>query len=67
MFQIRKLFLDRRFVHYSWIGAFISVVNITLLWLAIDVIGIPTLIASAVIIGSTFLVRYVMFAIFRVL
>ncbi|OGZ73729.1 MAG: hypothetical protein A2832_00705 [Candidatus Zambryskibacteria bacterium RIFCSPHIGHO2_01_FULL_44_22b] len=59
--KIGKLFLDKKFLHYTWIGIFISVLNIFLLWLFIDIFGIPTIISSTVIIGATFIIRYVLF------
>lgn len=62
-----RLFLDRRFVAYTWIGVAISTLNIALLWLTIDVMHVPTLVASTVIIGGTFLLRYVLFSVFKVI
>ena len=59
--KIGKLFFDKKFLHYTWIGIFISVLNIFLLWLFIDIFGISTVISSTVIIGATFIIRYVLF------
>jgi len=62
-----RLFFDKKFAHYTWIGIFISVLNIFLLWLFIDIFGIPTVISSTIVIGLTFILRYVLFDIFKIL
>lgn len=59
-----RLFIDKKFFHYTLVGVFISVLNIFLLWLLIDVFGIPTVISSTLVIGSTFIFRYVLFRAF---
>ena len=59
--KIGKLFWDKKFLHYTWIGIFISVLNIFLLWLLIDIFDIPTVISSTAVIGATFIIRYVLF------
>lgn len=56
-----KLFLDKKFFHYTWIGVFISGLNVFLLWLFIDMWHIPTVVSSVFIIGATFIVRYLLF------
>ncbi len=61
---IGRLFLDRKFFIYTCVGVFISVLNIFLLWLLIDVFTIPTVIASTLVIGATFIFRYVLFRVF---
>ena len=65
--KIGRLFLDKKFVHYTWTSIFISVLNIALLYLFIDILGIPTLISSTIVIGSTFITRYFLFDYFKVL
>jgi len=65
--KIGRLFLNKKFLHYTWIGIFISVLNIFLLWLFIDVLGIYTVVASTLVIGGTFILRYVLFDSFEVL
>lgn len=62
-----RLFVDRKFFYYTCIGILISVLNIFLLWLFIDVFGIPTVISSTVVIGATFIFRYVLFRVFGVM
>jgi putative flippase GtrA len=56
-----KMFCDKKFVHYTWISGAYSVLNIFLLWLFIDIWKIPTVISSAIVIGATFILRYVFF------
>jgi hypothetical protein len=51
-------FFDRRFLHYLWTGAVFTLANIGLLWLCIDVWHWPTLLASSLVIGGLFLLRY---------
>ncbi len=60
------LFFDVSFIHYAWIGGFISILNIFLLWLLIDVFQIATVVASIIVIGGTFLLRYIFLRIFKV-
>ena len=62
-----KLFLDKKFFHYTWIGIVISLLNIFLLWLLIDVLHVGTIIASTFVIGATFIIRYVLFRRFETL
>lgn len=57
-----RLFWDKRFFHYTWIGVFISLLNIFLLWLLIDVFFIHTVVASTLVVLLTFVLRYVLFA-----
>ncbi len=59
-----KIFIDRKFFIYTCIGIFFAVFNVFLLWLFIDILKIPTVIASSVVIGGTFILRYVLFKIF---
>ena len=62
-----RLFLDTKFVNYTWIGVFVSGLNIFLLWLLIDIFKISTIIASTVVIGGTFVLRYILLLFFKVL
>lgn len=63
----KRLFLDKKFAHYTWIGIFISLLNIFLLWLLIDMFGIPTIVSSTLVIAGTFILRYVLFDSFKIL
>jgi putative flippase GtrA len=62
-----SLFLDKKFAHYTWIGVFISVMNIIFLWLLIDILHIPTILSSILVVIITFLLRYVLFDKFKVI
>lgn len=57
---IGRKFLDKKFFHYTWIGICISVVNVFLLWLLIDVIEIPTVISSIIAVLGTFILRFLL-------
>ena len=61
MERLKTLFLNKKFAHYTWIGIFISLLNIFLLWLLIDIFNISTIISSALVVGATFILRYVLF------
>ncbi|MCR4333508.1 MAG: GtrA family protein [Patescibacteria group bacterium] len=65
--RMGKLFLHKKFAHYTWIGIFISILNIFLLWLLIDNFHIPTVISSTLVIAGTFVLRYVLFDSFKIL
>ena len=65
--KMGKLFFSRKFAHYTWIGVFISLLNIFLLWLMIDIFHIGTVISSAIVIGATFILRYLLFRRFEAL
>lgn len=62
---LRRL-ANRSFVHYFWISAFVSLLNIVALWLLIDFLHVPTLLATTLVIGSTFISRYLLFTYFKV-
>lgn len=55
------LFFEWSFVHYAWTGVFISVLNVALLWLFIDVMHFATVLASIIVVGGTFFLRYLLF------
>jgi len=46
------------FFKYTWVGAIFSVLNIVLLWIMIDMMHIPTLISSTVVVGGLFVAKY---------
>ncbi len=62
-----RLFFDKKFVYYTWIGIFISLLNIFFLWLLIDVVGISTIVSGTLVVGVTFILRYVLFDSFKIL
>ncbi len=49
---------NHSFFKYSWVGAVFTVLNIGLVWLFIDVLHIPTIISSAVVVGGLFVLKY---------
>jgi hypothetical protein len=55
------MFFETAFIHYAWTGAFISALNIFLLWVLIDRLHIETVVASTGIVGGTFVLRYMLF------
>jgi putative flippase GtrA len=61
-----RLFIDRKFFHYTWIGIFISLLNIALLWLFIDIFHWPTVFSSTLVVVLNFLLRYVLMDTFSV-
>ena len=63
---VGRLFLDKKFFNYTWIAIFISLLNIFLLWLLIDIFDISTLISSTLVIGATFIIRYILFGFFKI-
>ncbi len=65
--SVGRMFIHKKFAHYFWISVFVSLFNIFLLWLFIDIVGIPTIISSVIVIGSTFIFRYVLFDFFKIM
>lgn len=60
-----RKFLDKKFFHYTWIGILISALNVFLLWLLIDILQIPTVIASIVAVFGTFILRFLLLDFFK--
>lgn len=58
---VLKHFWDKSFFHYTWISAIYSALNIFLLWLFIDIFKISTVLSSTMVIGGTFILRYLLF------
>ena len=65
--RVVGMFFDKSFFHYTWVSILFSVVNIFLLWLFIDVFLVHTIIASTIVIGGTFILRYVFFRVFKIM
>ena len=59
--KILKHFWNKSFFHYTWISGIYSVLNIFLLWLFIDVFGMSTVISGVIVVGGTFILRYLLF------
>ena len=62
----KRLFLDKKFFHYAWIGGVISLLNIVLLWLFIDIFLWPTVFSSTLVVVGNFIFRYVLMDLFKV-
>lgn len=62
----KRLFWDKKFFHYTWIGVFISVLNVFFLWLFIDVFLWPTVLSSIVVVFGNFIGRYILMDLFSV-
>lgn len=63
----KRLFWDKSFFHYTWTGGLFTILNIVLVWLFIDVLGIPTLLSTTVVIGGLFFVRYIVYRLLKVM
>lgn len=62
-----QAFFSKSFLHYLWTGGAITVAQVFLLWLFIDIMGIPTVASSIVVVGGLFLLRYLILLAFRVI
>ena len=60
------LFCTKKFLRYTGIGILISLFNVFLLWLFIDVFGIGTVTAGFVVTVIIFITRYVLLAVFKI-
>ncbi|MBI4145208.1 GtrA family protein [Candidatus Woesearchaeota archaeon] len=56
--QLRK---HRQFVKYAVVGVIVSILNIVALWLLIDWLHIPTLIASTGVVVALFILKFWMY------
>ncbi len=64
---IIKTFLTAKFYIYTYVGVLTTILTVILLWLTIDIMGIPTLLASSVIIFSTFILKYYLYVKFKLI
>lgn len=60
-------FVEKSFLHYVWTGGVWTVLGIFLTWFFIDILKIPTILASTVVIGGTFILRYVAFRLLKIM
>jgi len=51
----------KSFIIYSGVGIFITILNIFLIWLFIDIFNIPTVIASTIVVGGLFLFKFYLY------
>jgi len=64
---VLDFFLQKTFLHYVWISALYSIMNIFLLWLMIDKFKMPTISASVIVITGTFILRYILFRLTKIM
>ena len=62
----KRLFFDKKFFHYTWIGILISILNVFFLWLFIDVFLWPTVFSSVLVVVGNFIFRYILMDLFKV-
>lgn len=65
--RVGRVFYNKKFFHYTWIGVLISTLNIFLLWLLIDVWDVNTVLAGTIVVGATFIIRYLLYILFNTL
>lgn len=56
--QLQK---NKSFVIYTYVGIIITILNIVLLWVMIDIFKIPTLISSTVVVVGLFILKFYMY------
>ena len=54
-------FMVKGFLKYSLVTGLMSIVNVALMWLFVDILKIPTVLSSTIIVYSMFIVRFVSF------
>jgi len=52
---------NRSFVTYTWVGIFMMILQIISLYLFIDLLKIPTIISSIVIVGGIFIFKFIIY------
>ena len=57
----RHYHAHRKFVTYSWVGILVTIMQIALLYLFIDIWGIPTIWSSSLIVGGLFVFKYFLY------
>lgn len=67
MNRLKALFLNKQFFHYSWIAVVISALNVFLLWFLIDILHVHTVLASIAVVALTFILRFVLYSVSKVL
>ncbi len=54
-------FMVKGFLKYSFVTGLMSIVNVVLMWLLVDILKIPTVLSSTIIVYSMFIVRFISF------
>ena len=52
---------NKNFIVYTLVGAFISLLNILLVWILIDFLHVDTLIATSSVVGFLFLFKFYLY------
>lgn len=60
-------FAEKSFLHYLWTGGAWTILGIFFTWFFIDILKIPTIIASTIVIGGTFIARYIAFRLLKIM
>lgn len=66
-FPVIGYFWEKSFFHYLWTGGLFTIANIILVWFFIEILRIPTVISSTVVIGGLFILRYMVYRVFKVM
>lgn len=51
----------KQFTTYTLVGAVVSVLNIFLMWLFIDVFGMNTIMSGVIVIGGLFILKFILY------
>jgi len=54
-------FMVKGFLKYAFVTGLISIVNVALMWLFVDVLKVQTVLASTIIVYSLFIARFISF------
>ena len=49
------------FSKYSFIGLFITIINIIMLYIMIDILGISTIASSTIVVGGLFIKKFILY------
>jgi putative flippase GtrA len=61
MKEVLKSETGKNFYIYTGVGAFVSILNILLLYLFIDILRIPTIISSSIVVVGSFFFRFFLY------
>jgi len=61
--KLSKLFHSNKknFIIYFFVGGFISLLNIFLMWLFIDIFRIKTVTSGAIVVGGLFILKFILY------
>jgi len=59
--KFAKRTTNKNFFTYTWVGTFISLLNIILVWILIDFLHVHTLIATTGVIGFLFFFKFYLY------